>query len=98
MSRYTLKGKQEGQYAAVGFDRPLSEWFFQLYGPEPEPTEDDPHPDDSPIMWRDTRSNAVLVALIDEHCDTSDPSVRGVREAIFMDCDPDEYLGRNTTT
>jgi hypothetical protein len=57
MSRYVLPGKREGYTIAVGLDRPMQEWFFQLYAPTPKPTQEDPYPDDSPKLWKNTRSH-----------------------------------------
>lgn len=90
MSRYELPGKLPGHTVAVGLDRPMQEWFFQLYTPDSDE-------DEGPAIWRNTRSHNEICALMREHCDLGDPLTARVMDAIGGDLDPDDVLGRDTT-
>lgn len=83
MSRYNLPGKLPNQTIAVGFDRPMECYFFQLWSPI-EVSEE-------PIINTDSRNNYDICALLTQHADMSDAQVKFVYEAISSDYDPDEY-------
>jgi len=97
VSRYSLPGKEPGYHVAVGLDRPLQEWFFQLYAPAPVATEEDPYPDNEPMLWKDTRDHLLIVALMDKYCDMTNDLTKKVRDAIGGDLDPDQVLKKDTT-
>lgn len=83
MSRYNLPGKIPNTTIAVGFDRPMECYFFQLWSPI-EISEE-------PIINTDSRSNYDICELLKEHADMSNEQAKFVYEAIASDYDPDEY-------
>jgi len=81
MSRFAIPAKNPNFTIAVGLDRPLQEWFFQLYGPDA---------DGEPLFFVDTRSNSRICELIREHADMTDSKAKHVYECIMLDLDPAE--------
>ncbi len=84
MSLYKLRAKGPRFSIALGFDRPMECYFFQLWNLEED--------DEEPIINVDTRKNYEVLTLMDQYVDLTQPQAQDIRDGISGDWDPEIWL------
>ena len=89
MSRITLKGTTPNITVVVGLDRPLQQWFYQVW--DSKVSKDSPVKDSMSEVLHGGASRSDMLAVISEFAEKSERRSL-VENAIALDTDPGDRL------
>lgn len=89
MSRITLKGTTPHRTVVVGLDRPLQQWFYQVW--DSKVSEDYPVKDSMSEVLHGGPSRSDMLEVISEFAEESERRSL-VENAIALDIDPGDLI------
>jgi len=89
MSRITLKGKTPNLTVVVGLDRPMQQWFYQVW--DSKVSEDNPVKDSMSEVLQGGASRGDMLEVISEFAEESERRSL-VEHAIALDTDPGVFF------